>query len=133
GASAFVERVAAEYDLDPEHVHAVLAEARYQQSIIDAITRPAEAKPWHEYRKLFVTPTRISSGVEFWRANADLLEEVSQQFAVPVEVIAAIVGVETSYGLNTSSYRVIDALTTLGFYYPKRAAFFADELGQFLR
>ena len=133
GAAAFVDRVVAEYGLDADRVHAVLGEARYQQSIIDAITRPAEGKPWHEYRKIFVTSTRISSGVEFWRANADLLSEVSERFGVPVEVIVAIVGVETSYGLNTGSYRVIDALATLGFYYPKRGAFFADELGQFLR
>ncbi|MEE4304488.1 MAG: lytic murein transglycosylase B [Wenzhouxiangella sp.] len=133
GAAAFVDRMVAEYGLDPEHVQGVLSEARYQQSIIDAITRPAESKPWHEYRKIFITPTRISSGVEFWRANAELLSEVSERFGVPVEVIVAIVGVETSYGLNTGSYRVIDALATLGFYYPKRGAFFADELGQFLR
>jgi len=133
GATAFVDRVVAEYGLDPEHVQGVLSEARYQQSIIDAITRPAESKPWHEYRKIFITPTRISSGVEFWRANADLLEQISQRFGVPIEVMVAIVGVETSYGLNTGSYRVIDALATLGFYYPRRGAFFADELGQFLR
>lgn len=133
GAAAFVDQVVAEYGLDPEHVHGVLSEARYQQSIIDAITRPAESKPWHEYRKIFITPTRISSGAEFWRANVDLLAEVSERFGVPIEVIVAIVGVETSYGLNTGSYRVIDALATLGFYYPKRGAFFARELGQFLR
>lgn len=133
GAAAFVDRVVADYGLDPDQVNDVLAEARYHQSVIDAITRPAESKPWYAYRKLFITPTRISSGVEFWRANADLLAEVSERFGVPVEVIVAIVGVETSYGLNTGSYRVIDALATLGFYYPRRGAFFADELGQFLR
>ncbi len=133
GAADFVDRVVTEYGLDAERVHDVLAEARFQQSIIDAITRPAEGKPWHEYREIFVTPTRVSSGVEFWRANADLLGEVSARFDVPAEVVVAIVGVETSYGLNTGSYRVIDALATLGFYYPKRGAFFADELGQFLR
>lgn len=133
GAEAFVEQAVAEHGLDPERVRAVLAEARYQQSIIDAITRPAEGKPWHEYRKIFVTDTRISSGVEFWRANARLLESVSERFEVPIEIIVAIMGVETSYGMNTGSYRVIDALATLGFYYPRRASFFAGELAHFLR
>jgi membrane-bound lytic murein transglycosylase B len=133
GAAAFIDRVVAEYGLDPDHVHAVLAEARYQQSIIDAITRPAESKPWYEYRQIFVTDTRIDSGVEFWRANRSLLEQVSSEFGVPVEVIVAIIGVETNYGLNTGSYRVIDALATLGFYYPRRGEFFAGELGEFLR
>jgi len=133
GAAGFADRVVAEYGLDREHVGEVLADARFQQSIIDAITRPAEAKPWHEYRKIFLTPTRISAGVEFWRANAELLEEVSERFGVPSEIIVAIVGVETNYGMNTGSYRVIDALATLGFYYPRRAEFFARELGEFLR
>jgi membrane-bound lytic murein transglycosylase B len=133
GSAAFVDRVVSEYGLDPDLVMGVLSQAQYKQSIIDAITRPAESKPWHEYRQIFVTPTRISAGVEFWRANRELLEEVARRFEVPVEIIVAIVGVETNYGLNTGSFRVIDALATLGFYYPRRAEFFADELGHFLR
>ena len=133
GAEAFVARMAAEHDLDPDHIRAVLADARYQQSIIDAITRPAEARPWHQYRPIFLTETRIAGGAEFWRANQELLEEISERFGVPVEIIVAIVGVETNYGMNTGSFRVIDALATLGFYFPRRADFFASELGHFLR
>lgn len=132
GASAFIERMASEQGLDRAMVTEILGQARYQQSIIDAITRPAEGKPWHEYRKLFLTPARIAGGVEFWRANAELLEAVSERFGVPVEIIIAIVGVETNYGLNTGSYRVIDALATLGFYYPRRSSFFSAELGELL-
>jgi membrane-bound lytic murein transglycosylase B len=132
GAEAFVERVSAEHGLDPDEIRAVLADARYQQSIIDAITRPAEARPWYQYRPIFLTETRIAGGVEFWRANRDLLEAISSEFGVPVEIIVAIVGVETNYGMNTGSFRVIDALATLGFYFPRRAEFFASELGHFL-
>jgi len=132
GANAFVEQVVAEHDLDPDLVREMLAEARYQQSIIDAITRPAESLPWHQYRPIFLTETRIAGGEEFWRANGDLLADVSEKFGVPTEVIVAIVGVETNYGMNTGSFRVIDALATLGFYFPRRAEFFARELGHFL-
>lgn len=132
GAEAFVEQVLAEHGLDEGLVRAVLADARYQQSIIDAISRPAEARPWFQYRPIFLTETRIAGGVEFWRANASLLEEIHQRFGVPIEVVVAIVGVETSYGMNTGSFRVIDALATLGFYFPRRAEFFAAELGHFL-
>ncbi|QOC22795.1 lytic murein transglycosylase B [Wenzhouxiangella sp. AB-CW3] len=133
GAEAFVEMAVSEHGLDADEVWAVLAEARYQQSIIDAMTRPAEARPWYQYRPIFLTETRIDAGAEFWRANRDLLEEVSERFGVPVEIIVSIVGVETNYGVNTGSFRVIDALATLGFYYPRRAAFFSRELAQFLR
>ena len=51
---------------------------------------------------------------------------------VPAEIIVAIIGVETSYGGNTGSYRVIDALSTLAFDYPKRSTFFTKELKHFL-
>ena len=132
GASAFIERVTAEHGLDVDLVRSVLADARYQQSIIDAISRPAEARPWYQYRPIFMTEPRIAGGVEFWRANADLLSAISERFGVPVEVIVAIVGVETNYGMNTGSFRVIDALATLGFYFPRRADFFASELGHFM-
>lgn len=132
GAEAFVERMAARHDLDPDEIRAVLNEARYQQSIIDAITRPAEARPWHQYRPIFMTEARIAGGAEFWRANQALLEDVQQHFNVPIEIIVAIVGVETNYGMNTGSFRVIDALATLGFYFPRRAEFFSSELGHFM-
>jgi len=131
GSDAFARKLADDEGLDIEYVRSAIDSARYQQSIIDAITRPAEAKPWHEYRNIFVRDTRIDGGVEFWRANRTLIDRVAAEFRVPAEVILAIVGVETNYGLNTGSYRVLDALVTLGFYYPKRAEFFSRELGEY--
>ena len=132
GSEAFIERVVSEHGLDANEVRALLAEARYQQSIIDAMTRPAEARPWYRYWPIFLTEPRIAGGAEFWRANPTLLEQVSAEFGVPIEIIVAIVGVETNYGSNTGSFRVLDALATLGFYYPRRADFFARELGHFM-
>lgn len=133
GAEAFAKRLANEHGIDIEYIRGAIEGAEYQQAIIDAITRPAESKPWHEYRRIFVRDTRIDGGIEFWRANRALIERVAAEFGVPTEVILAIVGVETNYGLNTGSYRVLDALVTLGFYYPKRGEFFARELGEFFR
>lgn len=133
GAEAFVDRVAGEHGLDPDYVREMLAEARFQQSIIDAITRPAEARPWHEYRPIFLDAPRIDGGVEFWRANGELLAEVEERFGVATEVVVAIVGVETRFGMVTGGYRVLDALATLGFYYPRRAEFFSSELAHYLR
>ena len=133
GSEAFVERVVAEYGLDEAKVRSILAEAEYKQSIIDAMTRPAEAKPWFEYRKIFMDQPRIDGGVEFWRANQPLVDSVAAEFGVPQHVIMAITGVETRYGMITGSFRVIDALATLGFYYPRRADFFAAELGKFFK
>ena len=123
-----VARQAARPGLDAAAIEAVLAQARYQQSIIDAISRPAEkTKPWRDYRPIFLTPQRAEQGLVFWRENAALLDRVSAEFGVPPEIIVAIIGVETSYGRITGRYRVLDALVTLAFYYPPRAEFFRKE------
>lgn len=132
GADDFITETAREYQLDPEQVRAWLEEARYQASIIDAITRPAESRPWHEYRQIFLTETRAAAGAEFWRANAGLIADIEAEFNIPGRIVVAIVGVETNYGMLTGGYRVLDALATLGFYYPRRGGFFARELGQFM-
>jgi membrane-bound lytic murein transglycosylase B len=129
--AAFVDYTATTYGIEPQRIRDTLAQAEYKQSIIDAITRPAEAvKPWRDYRTIFMTPARIDGGVAFYRDNREPLERVAAQTGVPAEYIVAIIGVETFYGRNTGSYRVLDALYTLAFDHPKRAPFFAGELAQ---
>ncbi len=103
-----------------------------QQSILDAMAKPAEAKPWFQYREIFMTEARINGGVQFWRDNEAALQAVQQQYGVPAEIIIAIIGVESKYGANTGKYRVIDALATLGFAHPTRSEFFLKELESFL-
>ena len=135
GAEDFAARAADEHGMDAQQVLQMLREARFKQSIVDAISRPAEAKPWHEYRPIFITEKRIRGGVEFWNRNHILVEQAAEEFGVDPQIIVAIIGVETFYGRVTGSYRVLDALTTLSFYYPDtgndRSGFFSRELMQF--
>ena len=129
--AAFVDYAAETYRLDRQTIRDALAGAEYKQSIIDAISRPAEAvKPWRDYRGIFLTQARIDGGRAFFLDNRAALERVSADTGVPPEYIVAIIGVETSYGKIGGSYRVIDALYTLAFDHPKRAPFFAGELAQ---
>ncbi|HSC22079.1 MAG TPA: lytic murein transglycosylase B [Casimicrobiaceae bacterium] len=108
-------------------------DVRYQPTIVEAMDRPIAAPPkWFEYAPQFLSPERIEGGVDFWRAHADALARAERQFGVPPEIIVAIVGVETFYGRNVGRYRVIDALSTLAFDYPRRASFFRGELRHFL-
>ena len=128
---AFVEYTATTYGVERAHVREVLAQAQVRQSIIDAMNRPAEAvRQWHDYRPIFLNDARINGGVAFYRQHRDALERVAAETGVPAEVIVAIIGVETSYGRVTGNFRVVDALYTLAFDYPKRAPFFAGELAQ---
>jgi len=129
----FIRTTAAEHDLDPQWVRGIIAQANHQQSIIDAMNRPAEKTlQWHEYRKIFMTDKRTREGVEFWHQHQAVLDQVSSESGVPAEIIVAIIGVETFYGRIKGNHTVLDALYTLAFDYPKRSKFFTKELKQFL-
>jgi len=125
---AFAAEVAAEHGLSEADVRKALQGARYQQGIIDAITRPAEAKPWKDYRPIFLNQERIVQGRAFMAEHAEALAQVERDTGVPPQIVVAILGVETSYGRITGKHRVLDALYTLGFHYPPRQTFFRSEL-----
>jgi membrane-bound lytic murein transglycosylase B len=126
---AFAAEVAREGGPSEADVLAVLAGAKVQSSILDAIARPAEkTRAWKDYRPIFLTDGRIDDGVDFYLAHRELLDRVGAEYGVPPEIIVAIIGVETSYGRITGNYRVLDALATLAFHYPPRAKFFRGEL-----
>ncbi len=130
---AFIERVHEEHGLDREAVGSILALARIQPPIIEAISRPAErVRPWHEYRKIFMTQERIDAGVSFWQEHRERIDRIAADTGVPPEILVGIIGVETFYGRIIGRYRVLDALATLAFEYPPRSQFFSRELGQFL-
>ena len=131
-AVAFIEEMALRHQFDRTVLVALFNEARLKQSILNAMARPAEIKPWRDYRPQFVEGQRISQGLRFWAEHEATLQRAEAQFGVPASVIVAIIGVETSYGRNTGSYRVVDALATLAFGHPKRSAYFRDELEQYL-
>lgn len=103
-----------------------------QPQIIESMNKPYEKKNWDVYKQLFLTQQRVDGGVQFWQDNQQLLAQAEKQYGVPAHVIVAILGVETLYGKNQGNYRVIDALSTLAFNYPKRATFFSKELAEFL-
>ena len=129
----FIDEVVDEFGFDRDELIDLFAQVEVKQTILNAIARPAErVRPWHEYRNIFITPARIKGGVNFWKNNAETLAQAEQQYGVPAEIIIAILGVETNYGGNMGSFRVIDALSTLAFRYPPRSPFFRSELKHFL-
>ncbi|WP_430387231.1 lytic murein transglycosylase B [Dyella sp. 20L07] len=128
GQDKLVSEVAKDTGKDPQALNILLDSAKKQQSILDAISRPAEAKPWKDYRPIFLTDKRINDGIAFYREHRALLERIGKQYGVAPEYIVAIIGVETFYGRNTGKYKVLDALVTLGLYYPPRATFFREQL-----
>jgi len=130
----FIEQMVSQHGFSKKEVTRILYQAHLRQPILDAISRPAEKTlNWSEYRNIFIQPSRIQGGVDFWRRHADTLARAEREYGVPPQIIVAILGVETRYGAHTGSYRVLDALHTLGFHYPRRGKFFREQLSHFLR
>ena len=128
----FIQEMSSKHGFSTAELNALFAQVEHKQGIIDAISRPAEGKPWHQYRPIFLTTDRIRQGVAFWQRHEALLERAQKEYGVPPQIIVAIIGVETRYGQHSGSYRVMDALSTLAFDYPKRGAFFRGQLEEFL-
>ncbi len=129
---AFVEEVAPKVGYDAAQLRRLMLSVQPRPSIIRAMTTPGTSRPWHEYRRRIVDATRIDNGVRFWLANRAVLERAQRQFGVSEELIVATIGIETLYGRNVGTFRVLDALATLAFDYPPRADFFRGELEEFL-
>ncbi len=128
----FVQNMVEKHQFDRTELLQLFESVDIKKNIIKTMKRPAEGMPWYKYRKIFMTESRIKKGVTFWQENENVLLKVESTTGVPAEIIVAIIGVETQYGGNTGHHRVIDALATLGFTYPKRSQFFLAELESFL-
>lgn len=128
----FIKDMVIHYQFDSRQLTAIMNQVQLQPQIIESMERPYEKKNWDVYKNLFLTPQRLKGGLDFWQANQKILQQAEKRYGVPAEIIVAILGVETLYGERQGQYRVLDALATLSFNYPKRSAFFTKELREFL-
>ncbi|MCC2605630.1 lytic murein transglycosylase B [Planctobacterium marinum] len=129
----FISDTIEEYGLDGKFVRDTVNAASINSKVLEAIARPWEAKPWYQYYPIFLTEKRLERGLAFWQKHRKTLARAEAELGVPAHIIVAIIGVETFYGSYTGTYSVLDALYSLGFHYPPRAAFFKKELGQYLK
>jgi membrane-bound lytic murein transglycosylase B len=128
----FTDAMSEKHGFTARYLRRVFRCAAIRPDIIEAMERPRELLPWYEYRKIFVTEDSARRGARFWREHAVVVARAQEQYGVAPEIIVAIIGVETRYGRNQGNYSILDALTTLTFEYPPRAAFFRGELEEFL-
>ena len=129
---AFIEEIADKHGIARATLRRWFAQVKPLPSIIRAMNAPATSRPWYEFRKNHVSAVHIDGGARFWLRHAATLERAAREFGVPEEIITATIGIETHYGSYTGSFKILDALATLAFDYPKRAEFFRGELEQLL-
>lgn len=130
----FVREMAERHGFVASELAYLFTRVRRQQAALQAIAPPKDpgARSWQAYRARFVNDARVREGVAFWQNHAAALERAAREQGIPAEIVVAIIGIETLYGRNSGSFRVIDALATLAFDYPPRAEYFRSELEQYL-
>lgn len=129
----FINEMVYKHGFDRTYLETQFAGAKRLDNVLESIAKPAEKTlTWKQYRPIFVTSKRSNKGKKFMAKHSDVLQRAEKEYGVPVEIIAAIIGVESYYGKHTGKYTIFDSLTTLGFDYPPRSAFFKSELKQFL-
>lgn len=132
GIPEFIDEMVARHQFKRDELENVFEHAQHLPAVIEAISHPATIRPWLEYRAAFVNRQRVQLGLEFWHQYRNTLRRAERKYGVPQEIIVAVIGVETIYGRNAGNFRVLDALTTLAFDYPRRAPFFRGELENYL-
>lgn len=132
GIPDFIDEMVVKNHFDRDELTILFEQVNHKPQIIEAISRPSTIKPWLEYRAAFVNAQRVKLGLVFWHKYRFDLYRAEKEYGVPQQIIVALIGVETIYGQNMGNFRIIDALTTLAFDYPRRAAFFRGELENYL-
>ncbi|MBU9822748.1 MULTISPECIES: lytic murein transglycosylase B [Rahnella] len=136
----FVDKMVSEHGFDRQQLHDVLAQTKRLGFVLRLMDQQAPSGPpstvpngaWNRYRSKFITPDNVQNGVVFWNQYQDALQRAEQVYGVPPEIIVGIIGVETRWGRVMGKTRIIDALATLSFAYPRRADYFSGELETFL-
>lgn len=128
----FITYMVNHHQYEMNELEKIFSQTNFRPDILKLISTPASAITWDEYRKRFVNMQRIRGGINFWNKHASELEQARKIYGVPEEIIVAIIGIETAYGSSTGTYRIMDALTTLAFDFPRRADYFREELEQYL-
>jgi membrane-bound lytic murein transglycosylase B len=140
-AMALADSISAARGLDAQWARQAIGKARFTASVVKAISPPPVGTPknWAVYRSRFIDPIRVKAGVKFWQAHHDTLQRAEAETGVPAAIVVGIIGVESIFGQQIGTYRVMDALVTLALDFPSvhpkaaaRAAFFRQELEEFL-
>lgn len=136
-AEAFIDRMVDQEGFSRDYLYGLLSQAKRKTWTIEYMNREkptVKQKPggWTRYRAKFLDDRHIGAGTQFWNRHAEALKRAEATYGVSPEVVLGIMGVETIYGANVGTHRVIDALTTLAFDYPRRAAYFESELESLL-
>jgi membrane-bound lytic murein transglycosylase B len=102
------------------------------KKVLELMDKQWEAKPYYQYKPLFVTDPVIEMGKRKLVEHKAILDRIEKELGVDREIVIAIWGIETRYGTYLGNYDVFQTLNTLFDAYPRRSNFFRGQLVHFL-
>jgi len=131
--AGLLEELLQKHGFNIDYLRPIFEAIIIRPEIIEKLDRPAEKLPYYEYRKRFLEEKLIARGILYFQENQSQLIKVEEDYGVPKEIIAAILGIETRFGeTGIEKYRAWDVYNTGYVLYPRREAFFKAELIAFL-
>ncbi len=110
----------------------LFADLRIDRKVLQLMDRQGEAKPYYQYRSLFITPMIIAIGKQHLAIYQELFDRIETKFKVDREVVVAIWAIESKFGANQGGFNLFQTLNTLFAAYPRRSPFYREELINFL-
>lgn len=130
---ASFRRYAVTQGISPDLVARALGRVGYDPSVIELDrAQKSQKRSFEAFASSHVTPSRVRRGKSLLGTHMELLSKITKRFNVAAEIVVAIWGLETDFGVNQGATPSLRALATLA-YDCRRAPFFRDELSSALR
>jgi lytic murein transglycosylase len=105
------------------------AQVQPDMKVIELMNNQPEFKtPIWDYLAMLVDDERVADGRAAMRRWAQALATAESRYGVDRHVIAGVWGVESNFGKDLGGRPLVQSLTTLSCYAPRRREYFRDEL-----
>ncbi len=127
----FIQKMHLKYKFDTNYLQTLFSQVNLTQ---DKVKKKYKSNhlTWQQYKNLFITNNRIKNGKKFIKKNIKILKIAQQKYGIPLEIIVAILGMETNYGKNQGNNPVFPLLVNKAFTPNKHSKFYQQELFYFL-
>jgi len=114
--------------ISSETVNDSLKNVRFLERIVELDRKQPEfIEKTYEYINKRIDEKRIINAQIILKNQKEVLNNISEKFKVDKEIIVALWGIETNFGINKGKVDIISALATLSFD-KRRSAYFENEL-----
>ncbi|RIY33384.1 hypothetical protein CJP74_02005 [Psittacicella melopsittaci] len=103
-----------------------------QSSGQTVVKEPKEEALMQRYLNMHISTGRVDRAVALLENYRPVLEKISVQYQVPMQVIVGLWGMESNFGRNQGSYNLLDSLASLA-YEGRRRDYFMREFFNALR